>query len=102
MLMGTADEDILWSSPQNAAIVMVKGGGPTIKKHNFKDAEAYLNQWEPVTKNCNTNSKHGSDEISDASGGVSQIPATIAKKERGSTGIGFCYYEYDEFKLLSK
>ena len=86
-----------------AAIVMVKGEKyPTGKTNKFEDAAAYLTPWYPVPKNHNTNRKLGTAEISDLSGGGSQIVETGAKQGRGSTGLEFRYYKYDGLKSFYK
>ena len=43
----------------NEAISLAKGENrPTKNNNKFKDSVAYLNPWDPVTKNFNTNRKH--------------------------------------------
>ena len=56
----------------------------------------------PVNNSINNNRKRGAAEISNTSGVGAQVSATGATQVRDSTGIKYCYYEYDELKTLSK
>ena len=61
--------------------------GTTVKMNKLEDIAAYLNPWDPVSKNFNTNSKRGAAEISNAFGRGSQVSATGSKQRRGSTVV---------------
>ena len=82
---------------------MVKGDkGPTRKMNKFKYLAAYLIPWDHVSKNCNTNRRRGSAEISNISGIVAQASTYGYNQGRGFTYVDLLHYKYDEFNILSK
>ena len=82
---------------------MVKGNkSPTGNINKFELAAEYLTPWGSFTKNHNTNRKSDAAEISDASDRGKKVSATGGKQGKGSTGMEFCYYNYNELKYFSK